>query len=66
MLRLELSAALMGAQLTITLQAELTFPLQDITLWLDSTIVLHWLKSESCHYKIFVGTRVSEIQNLSQ
>ena len=27
--------------------------------------MLTWLKSESCRYKVFVGTRVSEIQTLT-
>lgn len=25
-----------------------------------------WLKSESCHYKVFVGTRIAEIQDLTK
>lgn len=32
----------------------------------DSTIVLYWIRSESCRYKVFVGTRVAEIQNLAE
>lgn len=63
--RLELSAALTGAQLVNTLQSELTLPIRDIVLWSDSTTVLHWIKSESCRYKVFVGTRVAEVQNLT-
>lgn len=64
--RLELSAALAGAQLASVLHNELTIPIQRTTLWSDSTTVLHWIKSESCHYKVFVGTRVAEIQNLTE
>ncbi|XP_038075608.1 uncharacterized protein LOC119743278 [Patiria miniata] len=63
--RLELSAALAGAQLSSLLQQELTLPLEDIVLWSDSTTVLTWLKSESCRYKVFVGTRVAQIQTLT-
>ncbi|KAI3374154.1 hypothetical protein L3Q82_006017 [Scortum barcoo] len=65
MLRLELSAALTGAQLASALQTELTLPIRKIILWSDSTTVLHWIRSESCHYKVFVGTRVAEIQSLT-
>ena len=61
--RLELSAALTGAQLASLHLTELTVPVQNVILWSDSTTVLHWIKSESCRYKVFVGTRVSEIQN---
>ncbi|XP_061128044.1 uncharacterized protein LOC133149871 isoform X1 [Syngnathus typhle] len=63
--RLELSAALTGAQLAKVIETELTVTPEHITLWSDSTTVLHWIKSESCRYKVFVGTRVAEIQNLT-
>ena len=63
--RLELSAALTGAQLARVIQTELTLPIRKVTLWSDSTTVLHWIQSESCSYKVFVGTRVAEIQNLT-
>lgn len=49
--RLELSATLTGAQLASVLQTELTLPIRKLILWSDSTTVLHWIKSESCHYK---------------
>lgn len=62
--RLELCAALAGAQLATVLQTELTLPLQTTTLWTDSTTVLHWIQSESQQYKVFVGTRIAEIQEL--
>lgn len=63
--RLELSAALTGAQLANLLRKELTLEINKVTLWSDSTTVLQWLKSESCRYKVFVGTRVTEIQTLT-
>ncbi|XP_038045171.1 uncharacterized protein LOC119719752 [Patiria miniata] len=63
--RLELSAALAGAQLADLVQKELTLPLDEVILWSDSTTVLTWLQSESCRYKVFVGTRVAEIQTLT-
>ena len=62
--RLELCAALSGAQLAKVLQTELTLPLQQTTLWTDSTTVLHWIQSESQQYKVFVGIRIAEIQEL--
>ena len=63
--RLELSAALTGAELAKVLQSELTIPIQQVTLWSDSTTVLYWIRAESCRYKVFVGTRISEIQTLT-
>ncbi|XP_073771200.1 uncharacterized protein [Danio rerio] len=63
--RLELCAALAGAQLANLIQTELSVTLQRTTLWTDSTTVLEWLQSESCRFKVFVGARVSEIQELT-
>ncbi|KAG1926140.1 guanine nucleotide-binding protein G(I)/G(S)/G(O) subunit gamma-2 [Pimephales promelas] len=63
--RLELCAALIGAQLAKLAENELTLKIQKVTFWTDSTTVLHWLHSESCRFKVFVGTRVAEIQELT-
>lgn len=63
--RLELCAALTGAQLAQVLGKELTIPIDKTVLWSDSTTVLTWLKSESCRFKVFVGTRIEEIQELT-
>ncbi len=63
--RLELSAALTGAQVANILQAELTMDINHIILWSDSSTVLQWLKSDLCRYKVFVGTRVAVIQSLT-
>ncbi len=64
--RLELCAALTGAQLAQVLQTELNLPIHHTILWTDSTTVLTWLQSDSCRFKIFVGTRVAEIQDLTE
>ncbi|KAL3979043.1 ATP-binding cassette, subfamily B (MDR/TAP), member 9 [Sarotherodon galilaeus] len=63
--RLELCGALTGAQLASVLKKELTLDIQDVGFWTDSTTVLNWLHSDSCRYKVFVGTRVAEVQELS-
>lgn len=63
--RLELCAALTGAQLSKVITTELTLPIHSLTLWSDSSTVLTWLSSDSCRYKVFVGTRVAEIQELT-
>ncbi|CAI5657811.1 unnamed protein product [Oreochromis niloticus] len=64
--RLELCGALSGAHLSRLLRNELTLDIKRIVLWSDSTTVLTWLRSESCHFKVFVGTRVAEIQEVTQ
>ncbi|KAK0138068.1 hypothetical protein N1851_025731 [Merluccius polli] len=72
--RLELCAALVAAQLACVLERELTLLLLSYltlkvactVLWSDSTTVLTWLHSQSCRYKVFVGARVAEIQELTE
>ncbi len=63
--RLELCAAVTAAQLANLLERELTLSLRSTVLWSDLTTVLTWLQSESCRYKVFVGARVAEIQELT-
>lgn len=63
--RFELCASLTGAQLARPLERELTLAIQQLTLWSESKTVLTWIQSESCRYKVFVGTRVAEIQELT-
>lgn len=63
--RLELCAALAAAQLADLLTKELTLEVAHTILWSDSTTVLTWLHSQSCRFKVFVGARVSEIQELT-
>lgn len=62
---LELSAALTGAQLAHLLKTELTIPIDQTVLWSDSTVVLTWLQSELCRYKVFVANRITEILDLT-
>lgn len=62
---LELCAALTGAQLTKLLQTEITATVEEVVMWTDSTTVLSWIKSDSCRFKVFVGTRIAEIQDLT-
>ncbi|XP_039608702.1 uncharacterized protein LOC120528591 [Polypterus senegalus] len=64
--RLELCAALTGAQVSKLLKTEISIPISSVTLWTDSTTVLNWLHSNSCRFKVFVGTRVAEIQELTE
>lgn len=64
--RLELCAAHSGAQLGAILKRELTISDLSITYWTDSTTVLAWLQSPSCRYKVFVGARVADIQELTE
>ncbi|KAL0161393.1 hypothetical protein M9458_045118 [Cirrhinus mrigala] len=57
--------SLVAAQLAKLLANELTLPIHSTLLWTDSTMVLQWLKSESCRYQVFIGNRIAEIQELT-
>lgn len=47
------------------LTTELTASLRYVALWTDSTTVLTWLQSDTRRFKVFVRTRVAEIQELT-
>ncbi|UYV62920.1 hypothetical protein LAZ67_2002452 [Cordylochernes scorpioides] len=63
--RLELCAALLLATLYDTIRNSLCLQIDRVFLWTDSKIVLSWIKSESRHWKPFVGNRIAEIQRLT-
>ncbi|XP_058448656.1 uncharacterized protein LOC131428628 [Malaya genurostris] len=63
--RLELCAALLGSQLMDHLRRTTEYS-NPVTFWTDSTIVLHWIKSQSNVWKVFVSNRVAEIQRLTK
>lgn len=63
--RLELCAAVTGAQLVKLLKNELTFDIHLVILWSDSTTVLTWLHMEIWQFKVFVAMRLVEIQEFT-
>lgn len=62
-LRVENASELL-AQLMVRVKTALPFNIDSIFAWIDSTIVLHWLNKEPNVWKVFVGNRVSKIQQL--
>ena len=61
--RMELQAALLGATLYDSIRHQ--FDSCKAYFYTDSEIVWKWIRSESSNYKVFVGNRISEIQNLT-
>ena len=59
--RLELCGAQLLAKLISSIHAALSLPLECITMWCDSIIVLAWLDGSSKHFKTFVGNRITSI-----
>ncbi|XP_075157157.1 uncharacterized protein LOC142230391 [Haematobia irritans] len=63
--RLELCAALLGAELANKTKNELRYEDKQLFFWSDSEIVLHWINSASSSLKTFVANRISKIQDLT-
>ncbi|XP_075155734.1 uncharacterized protein LOC142229085 [Haematobia irritans] len=63
--RLELCAALLGAELANKIKNELRYEDKQLLFWSDSEIVLHWINSASPSLKTFVANRISKIQDLT-
>ncbi len=59
--RLELSAAVLSVKLDQTLRRELSLNIDKSTFWVDSMIVLHYIKSCTQRLQTFVANRVSII-----
>ncbi|XP_065367154.1 uncharacterized protein LOC135959932 [Calliphora vicina] len=63
--KLELCGAQLLAKLYSKVKNLFAIPNLEVFLWTDSQIVLHWLKQHSSTLSVFVGNRVSEIQDLT-
>ena len=63
--RLELCAALLGAELTSRVKSDLQFNDTPTYFWSDSTIVLSWIQSSSAGLHTFVANRVTSVQQLT-
>ena len=65
--RLELCAALLGAQLleaTLAAINDSRFPKPEIFAWTDSQVTIAWLKEMPRKWKTFVANRVAKIQSI--
>lgn len=63
--RLELSAAVLAAQLDRTVREELDIPINQSTFWSDSTCVLQYIRNQSKRFHTFVANRLSVIHENS-
>ncbi|XP_066583786.1 uncharacterized protein [Prorops nasuta] len=63
--RAELSGALVLARLVNDIRTTLILQIDQIFLWCDSTITLHWINTSPNLLKIFVSNRVREIRELT-
>ena len=64
--RLELQAAVMSSRMDKVLRNELGLQISHSYFWTDSEIVLRYIKNETKRFHVYVGNRVSVIQELTK
>ena len=63
--RLELTAAVLAAKTTNFIVNELDFKFSKVFLWIDSTVVLRYLRNESTRFTTFVANRSKILHSLT-
>jgi len=63
--RLEVMAAILGLNLTLSIIAALNIPMADAHFWSDSLDVLYWIRGRGRQFRPFVANRIGEIQRQS-
>ena len=63
--RLELTAALVSAEIGHTIKEELTLPIDEEFYWTDSKVVLGYINNDARKFHIFVANRVQKIRDLT-
>ncbi|XP_074040339.1 uncharacterized protein [Leptinotarsa decemlineata] len=61
--RIELQAALLESRLAKTIENGHSIKIDKKFFWIDSKIVLSWIKSHPRSYKTFIANRIGEISN---
>jgi hypothetical protein len=64
--RLELSAAQLGVRLGESARRCMAVPIDSLTFWTDSTIVLYYIRNRQTRFSTFVANRLSTIHDLSR
>lgn len=64
--RLELTAAVLGAQLSQFIRSTYRLESVEFTFWTDSTIVIHWLRKDPNLCRPFVANRIIAIREMSE
>ena len=64
--RLELFGAVLAVQLLEFVRKTLSINKNKCTCWIDSMVVLGWIKRNPSRWKLFVANRVGLVQELSE
>jgi len=63
--RLELMAAVLAVQMSVSVVKVLEIPVTKVHFWTDSMNVLFWIRNQSRIFKPFVANRIGEIHRLT-
>ena len=63
---LELQAAVLSGKIDYTLRRELELSLNSSYFWVDSELVLKYIKNENRRFQVYVGNRVATIRQLTE
>lgn len=63
--RLELSAAVVSARMSVMLKAELELKIEQEIFWTDSQVVLAYVNNEARRFPVFVANRVQLIWEIT-
>ena len=63
--RLELTAAVVAAQIGATVKNQLKIEIHEEYFWTDSTVVLGYINNDAKRFHVFVSNRVQKIKNLT-
>lgn len=64
--RMELCGAVMMSQMCEQICSAYDVSMSNVTLWVDSSIVIHWMSKCPSNMKPFVGNRIAEAQELTK
>ena len=63
--RLELNAAVLGVRLYTMIIKETNLPIQNVLFWIDSALVVQYLRNQRHRFKVYVTNRVMEILEMT-
>ena len=64
--RMELAGAVLSVKLVNFVKEELTIPLNSVTFWTDSVVVLHYIRNRSTRFDVYTSNRLTFIREHSQ
>ena len=65
LLLLELNVAVLGVRLYTMIIKETNLPIQNVLFWIDSALVLQYLRNQRHRFKVYVTNRVMEILEMT-